>query len=213
MGNQYMASCLRPFFLEVLPSAVARRYCQLIPCSGDKGFSPVADNVDNTLSGIRKRCMLNRIRLVTILMTVLGIFTLLQLISGSLLFSSLHHNQKIFVILNDLRQQQTALTSIWNLLLQTRINLIRSSTRMMLDDNPRQNGTISNLLKEAKSTLAQSATHHIAFKNITPLPGIFDESVRNYHFAQWQLGALAAVLVTNWLWCNLMTSYNLLSKK
>lgn len=38
--------------------------------------------------------MINRIRVVTLLVMVLGVFALLQLISGSLFFSSLHHSQK-----------------------------------------------------------------------------------------------------------------------
>lgn len=40
--------------------------------------------------------MINRIRVVTLLVMVLGVFALLQLISGSLFFSSLHHSQKSF---------------------------------------------------------------------------------------------------------------------
>lgn len=36
--------------------------------------------------------MINRIRVVTLLVMVLGVFALLQLISGSLFFSSLHHS-------------------------------------------------------------------------------------------------------------------------
>ena len=44
--------------------------------------------------------MINRIRVVTLLVMVLGVFALLQLISGSLFFSSLHHSQKSFVVSN-----------------------------------------------------------------------------------------------------------------
>ncbi|XNM87991.1 Tar ligand binding domain-containing protein [Escherichia coli] len=69
--------------------------------------------------------MINRIRVVTLLVMVLGVFALLQLISGSLFFSSLHHSQKSFVVSNQLREQQGELvTSTWDLMLQTRINLV-----------------------------------------------------------------------------------------
>ena len=44
--------------------------------------------------------MFNRIRVVTMLMMVLGVFALLQLVSGGLLFSSLQQNQQSFVISN-----------------------------------------------------------------------------------------------------------------
>ena len=74
--------------------------------------------------------MLNRIRVVTLLMLVLVVFALLQLLSGSFLFSSLHQNQQSFALSNSLRTQQTELTKAWDLMLQTRINLSRSSARI-----------------------------------------------------------------------------------
>ncbi|WP_249932384.1 methyl-accepting chemotaxis protein II, partial [Citrobacter sp. wls831] len=202
--------------------------------------------------------MFNRIRVVTMLMMVLGVFALLQLVSGGLLFSSLQQNQQSFVISNDLRQQQSELTSTWDLMLQTRINLSRSSARMMMDASNQQSSAKNDLLKNAKASLAQAETHYAKFKNITPLPEMaeasgnvdekyqqyhaaltelvqflengnmdayfaqptqgmqnalgealgkyasvseklyaqaFDKSARDYHFAQWQLGVLAVVLV------------------
>ncbi|SQB29552.1 methyl-accepting chemotaxis protein II (aspartate chemoreceptor protein) [Citrobacter koseri] len=96
--------------------------------------------------------MFNRIRVVTMLMMVLGVFALLQLVSGGLLFSSLQQNQQSFVISNDLRQQQSELTSTWDLMLQTRINLSRSSARMMMD--------ASNQQSSAKNDLAEKRQKH-----------------------------------------------------
>ncbi len=55
--------------------------------------------------------MLNRIRVVTMLMMVLVIFALLQLISGGLFFSSLKQNRDSFAASNDLRMQQSELTT------------------------------------------------------------------------------------------------------
>ena len=133
--------------------------------------------------------MFNRIRVVTLLMLVLGIFALLQLVSGGLLFSSLHKNQNSFVIANDLREQQTELTSTWDLMLQTRINLSRSAARMMMDPNNQQSSAKTDLLKNAKETLAQAASHYNNFKAATPLPemveasGNIDEKFQNYHNA------------------------------
>ncbi|AUO64006.1 methyl-accepting chemotaxis protein II [Citrobacter freundii complex sp. CFNIH2] len=202
--------------------------------------------------------MFNRIRVVTMLMMVLGVFALLQLVSGGLLFSSLQQNQKSFVISNDLRQQQSELTSTWDLMLQTRINLSRSSARMMMDANNQQSSAKNDLLKSAKNSLTQAAEHYARFKSIDPLPEMaevssnvdekyqkyfagltelvqflesgnmdaffaqptqgmqnglgdakskyasvseklyrqaFDESARDYQFAQWQLAILAVALV------------------
>ncbi len=42
--------------------------------------------------------MLNRIRVVTMLMSVLVVFALLQLVSGGLFFSSLKQNQQSFAV-------------------------------------------------------------------------------------------------------------------
>lgn len=119
--------------------------------------------------------MFNRIRVVTMLMMVLGVFALLQLVSGGLLFSSLQHNQQGFVISNELRQQQSELTSTWDLMLQTRINLSRSAARMMMDASNQQSSAKTDLLQNAKTTLAQAA-HYASFKNMTPLPAMAEAS-------------------------------------
>ena len=120
--------------------------------------------------------MLNRIRVVTMLMMVLVIFALLQLISGGLFFSSLKNNQQSFAVSNDLRLQQSELTSTWDLMLQTRINLSRSSARMMMDPNNQQSSAKTDLLKNARATLADAAKHYDAFKKITPLPSMVEAS-------------------------------------
>ena len=96
--------------------------------------------------------MINRIRVVTLLVMVLGVFALLQLISGSLFFSSLHHSQKSFVVSNQLREQQGELTSTWDLMLQTRINLSRSAVRMMMDSSNQQSNAKVELLDSARKT-------------------------------------------------------------
>ena len=203
--------------------------------------------------------MFNRIRVVTMLMMVLGVFALLQLISGGLLFSSLQQNQDSFIVSNSLRQQQSELTSTWDLMLQTRINLSRSSARMMMDVENQQSSAKTELLANAKATLAQAAAHYNNFKAIAPHPDMaeaskdvdekyrtyytalaelvqflengnmdayfaqptqsmqhaldetldkyataseklyrheFDESARDYRFAQWQLGILSVVLAS-----------------
>ncbi|TGC18008.1 methyl-accepting chemotaxis protein II [Escherichia sp. E2562] len=137
--------------------------------------------------------MINRIRVVTLLVMVLGVFALLQLISGSLFFSSLHHSQKSFVVSNQLREQQSELTSTWDLMLQTRINLSRSAVRMMMDSSNQQSNAKVELLDSARKTLAQAAIHYKKFKIIAPLPEMvatsrnIDEKYKNYHTALTEL--------------------------
>ncbi|HAZ7395237.1 TPA: methyl-accepting chemotaxis protein [Escherichia coli] len=137
--------------------------------------------------------MINRIRVVTLLVMVLGVFALLQLISSSLFFSSLHHSQKSFVVSNQLREQQGELTSTWDLMLQTRINLSRSAVRMMMDSSNQQSNAKVELLDSARKTLAQAATHYKKFKSMAPLPEMvatsrnIDEKYKNYYTALTEL--------------------------
>ncbi|MDR9888992.1 methyl-accepting chemotaxis protein II [Pseudenterobacter timonensis] len=119
--------------------------------------------------------MLNRIRIVTLLMMVLVIFALLQLISGGLLFSSLKQNQESFSAANDLRLRQSELNLTWDLMLQTRINLSRSSARMMMDPNNQQSSAKTELLKNARTTLSQAAKHYDAFQKI-PSPAVMAQA-------------------------------------
>ncbi|ELV4469028.1 Tar ligand binding domain-containing protein [Salmonella enterica] len=137
--------------------------------------------------------MFNRIRVVTMLMMVLGVFALLQLVSGGLLFSSLQHNQQGFVISNELRQQQSELTSTWDLMLQTRINLSRSAARMMMDASNQQSSAKTDLLQNAKTTLAQAA-HYANFKNMTPLPAMAEASANVDEKYQHYQAALAELI-------------------
>ncbi|WP_436876658.1 methyl-accepting chemotaxis protein II [Siccibacter turicensis] len=143
--------------------------------------------------------MLNRIRVVTLLMLVLVVFALLQLLSGGLFFSSLKGNQDSFAASNSLRMQQAELTQTWELMLQTRINLSRSSARMMMDPNNQQSSAKTDLLNNAKATLAEAQQHYTAFRNVTPIAGMeavsaaVDSDYQNYARA---LGELVQYLET-----------------
>ncbi len=61
--------------------------------------------------------MINRIRVVTLLVMVLGVFALLQLIPAVCFFLPFHHSQKSFVVSNQLREQQGELVKTWDLML------------------------------------------------------------------------------------------------
>ena len=101
------------------------------------------------------------------LMLVVGIFVLLQLVSGSFFFSSLKENQQSFSASHQLRLQQAELTHTWDMLLQTRINLSRSAARMMMDASNQQSSAKTDLLNSAKKTLAQAQTHYAAFRAVS----------------------------------------------
>lgn len=130
--------------------------------------------------------MLNRIRVVTLLMSVLVVFALLQLLSGGLLFSSLKQNQQSFAVSNDLRMQQTELGKTWELMLQTRINLSRSSARMMMDPNNQQSSAKTDLLNSAKNSLIEAGKHYETFRALPVVPEMdparqtLDEKYKTY---------------------------------
>ncbi|WP_252145114.1 methyl-accepting chemotaxis protein II [Yokenella regensburgei] len=133
--------------------------------------------------------MLNRIRVVTLLMLVLVVFALLQLLSGGFLFSSLQQNQQSFVLSNELRTQQTELSKTWELMLQTRINLSRSSARMMMDAANQQSSAKTELLKNARLTLAEAEKHYDAFskaaqpESMNEVTQVVNSRYQQYHAA------------------------------
>ncbi|EOI3463176.1 methyl-accepting chemotaxis protein II [Cronobacter dublinensis] len=134
--------------------------------------------------------MLNRIRVVSLLMMVLVVFALLQFISGGLFFSALNNNQQSFAASHQLRLQQAQLNQSWNLLLQTRINLSRSAARMMMDASNQQSSAKTDLLNTAKKVLAEADTHFNAFKGVTvdvpeinAAAGDVETSYRDYYQA------------------------------
>ncbi len=112
--------------------------------------------------------MLNRMRVVTMLMLVLAVFALLQLVSGSLFFSSIKANQDSFAVSNEFRVQQSEITSTWDYLLQTRINLSRASARMATDPAKPQ----PELINSARTALAEADKHFKAYSAITPQPSM-----------------------------------------
>ncbi|PUX02735.1 methyl-accepting chemotaxis protein II [Cronobacter malonaticus] len=131
--------------------------------------------------------MLNRIRVVSLLMMVLVVFALLQFISGGMFFSSLNENQQSFAASHQLRLQQAQLNQSWNLLPQTRINLSRSAARMMMNANNQQSSAKTDLLNTAKKVLAEADTHFNAFKGVTvdvpeinAAAGDVEQSYRDY---------------------------------
>lgn len=101
--------------------------------------------------------MLNRIKIVTGLVLVLGLFGLLQIASGSLFFSSLKHDKENFTVLQTVRQQQSGLSGSWVALLQTRNTLNRAGIRYMMDQNNIGSGsTVAELMQIATKSLSDA---------------------------------------------------------
>ncbi|WP_058911116.1 methyl-accepting chemotaxis protein [Entomohabitans teleogrylli] len=114
--------------------------------------------------------MLNRVRIVTMLMIVLGVFALLQLCSGGLFFKSLQRSEQSFSLSRELRMQQLELNKTWTLLLQTRINLNRASSQMQLDGDHFRGIAPTELLNRGRQLLAEAERYYQWVKQNT-LPG------------------------------------------
>ncbi|WP_437887385.1 methyl-accepting chemotaxis protein [Phytobacter sp. V91] len=115
-----------------------------------------------------RKNMLNRMKLVTSLLLVLGLFGLLQLTSGGLFFNALKHDKENFTVLQTIRQQQSTLNASWVALLQTRNTLNRAGTRYMMDQNNIGSGATVNDLMQIASTSLKAAEGHWKEYQSTP---------------------------------------------
>ncbi len=137
--------------------------------------------------------MFKRIKVVTGLVFLLVIFCLLQISSGGVFYHSLKQDQFHFGVYQDLRKQQTALSASWVALVQTRNTLNRAAVRYLMDTNKIGNGaTVSELLTEAKGTLARSEQ---TFSLFLAMPGVEGQDQANQQALKQRYDALHAALL------------------
>ncbi|QJT79006.1 methyl-accepting chemotaxis protein [Kosakonia sp. MUSA4] len=143
--------------------------------------------------------MLTRIKLVTSLLLVLGLFGLLQLTSGGLFFNALKHDKENFTVLQTIRQQQSTLNASWVALLQTRNTLNRAGIRYMMDQNNIGSGTtVSDLMQIASTSLKQAEASWNAYQALPRDPRQSGEAAaeikRNYDIYHNALAELIQLL-------------------
>lgn len=140
--------------------------------------------------------MLNRIKVVTSLLFVLGLFGILQMTSGGLFFNALKNDKENFTVLQTIRQQQSTLNGSWVALLQTRNTLNRAGIRHMMDTNNIGSGaTVNELMLIASQSLKQAEKEWAAYEALPRDPRQSEESIneikRNYAIYH---GALAELI-------------------
>ncbi|RPH31032.1 methyl-accepting chemotaxis protein [Buttiauxella warmboldiae] len=140
--------------------------------------------------------MLNRIKIVTSLLFVLGLFGVLQMTSGGLFFNSLKNDKENFTVLQTIRQQQSTLNGSWVALLQTRNTLNRAGIRHMMDTNNTGSGsTVNELMLTASQSLKQAEKEWAKYEALPRDPRQSEESIteikRNYAIYH---GALAELI-------------------
>lgn len=145
--------------------------------------------------------MLNRIKVVTSLLLVLGLFGILQMTSGGLFFNALKNDKENFTVLQTIRQQQSTLNGSWVALLQTRNTLNRAGIRYMMDVNKTGSGaTVDDLLQIAKSTLQQAEGRWADYEALPTDPRQSQDATaelkRNYDILHGALSDLIQLLST-----------------
>ncbi len=140
--------------------------------------------------------MLNRIKVVTSLLFVLGLFGILQLTSGGLFFNALKNDKENFTVLQTIRQQQSTLNASWVALLQTRNTLNRAGIRYMMDTtNTGSGSTVNELMQIASTSLKRAEEQWAIYEALPRDPRQSDEAKqeikRNYDIYH---GALAELI-------------------
>ncbi|UGA49663.1 MULTISPECIES: methyl-accepting chemotaxis protein [Dickeya] len=112
--------------------------------------------------------MLNRVKVVSGIVIVLGLFIALQIISGGLFFNALKSDRDIFTTTRIINQQKSELESTWSYLLQTRNTLNRAGTRYAMDASGGASGGVSakELIELAKKQLVIANTHFANYEKI-----------------------------------------------
>ncbi|WP_409307264.1 methyl-accepting chemotaxis protein [Pectobacterium sp. B1J-3] len=123
--------------------------------------------------------MFNRIKIVTGLMLVLGLFGTLQLISGGLFFNALKNDKDVFVSTQVINQKKSELDSAWSYLLQTRNTLNRAGSRFALDSTGGGTGVSGKeLLSSARRQLSMASEYFSKYESV-PLNSRQDANAAN----------------------------------
>ncbi|ADP12841.1 Methyl-accepting chemotaxis protein [Erwinia sp. Ejp617] len=123
--------------------------------------------------------MFKRMKVVTSLALVLVLFGSLQLISGGLFLHSLNGDMKNFTLTQQIRCEQTNLTSTWVALVQTRNTLNRAATRYTRDEKGQGSGpTVDELLALAKTQLIVAGQQFAAFMQAQPAEAVTQPHVK-----------------------------------
>lgn len=111
--------------------------------------------------------MFKRIKIVTSLMLVLILFSLLQLISGSLFFSALKTDKENFDVLQTIRKQQLLLSESRDFFVSAYNNMNRAAVRFLMDMQKTGSGDASDeLMNKAKEKLQIVENNFLAYEKV-----------------------------------------------
>lgn len=116
--------------------------------------------------------MLNRVKIITGLFSILLMFTTLQIILGGYSLSANTNAKDAFNEQSIIQDEQNELNNTWAFLLQTRNALSRAATRYLVLEAYTQNNedelrsSLETLLQESKINLSSAETHWEKYNNI-----------------------------------------------
>lgn len=111
--------------------------------------------------------MLSNLRVVTLLMGIVLIFTILQILSGSLFFKSISNEQHYYNDAYQLRLQETSLNKSWDKLLQARLYLTSITDAIFSEaDTEKSRKTQAQLLQQAQQALTTSQQSFAQFSKV-----------------------------------------------
>lgn len=101
--------------------------------------------------------MLNRVRVVTLLTTILVIFSIMQFLSSGIFFSTIRNDKDNFIFNQHIRELQTSLGTSWMALVQARTLLNQAGMNALHESDPAQQQNELRVKIEGKILLAQNA--------------------------------------------------------
>ena len=117
--------------------------------------------------------MFKRIKVITLLITVLIVLGVMQLISAGIFISALNNDKNNFNVSQISSQNVAEFTDAWISLNQTRVTLNRGMLRLQSSmANEINGGQLKELVKTAKNLLADAQSHYDKYYALPETPGM-----------------------------------------
>jgi len=144
--------------------------------------------------------MFKRIKVITLLVSVLLVLGLMQIIAATVFIKALNNDKSNFTVSQLSSQNVAEFTDAWISLNQARVTLNRGMLRLQSSTATEINGTqLGELVTEGKNRLAEAQGHYDKYYALPETPGLdekladrLEEQYRAYHTTLTNMNALLA---------------------
>jgi len=144
--------------------------------------------------------MFKRIKVITLLVSVLLVLGLMQIIAATVFINALNNDKDNFTVSQLSSQNVAEFTDAWISLNQARVTLNRGMLRLQSSTATAINGTqLGELVTEGKNRLAEAQGHYDKYYALPETPGLdekladrLEEQYRAYHTTLTNMNALLA---------------------